>query len=77
MAIAIAIATQGIPMGCAYVGFELPGEINKVRRVAYDYGRSNISGYKASLCPMQNNCCNVASMRPPTHLRTNLHNWEC
>jgi hypothetical protein len=35
MAMAIAIAAQGIPTGCTYVGFELPGEINKVRRDAY------------------------------------------
>jgi hypothetical protein len=51
-AIAIAIAAQGIPTGCAYVSFELPGVINKVRRDDYDYGRANISGCKAMLCPM-------------------------
>jgi hypothetical protein len=50
--IATAIATQGIPTGCSYVQFELPGEINKVRRDAYDYGRANISGCKAMLHPM-------------------------
>jgi hypothetical protein len=37
----------------AYFGFELPGKINKVRRVAFDYGRANISGCKAMLCPMR------------------------
>jgi hypothetical protein len=53
IAMAIAIAAQGIPTGCAYNGFELPGKINKVRRDAYNYGRANISGCKAILCPMR------------------------
>jgi hypothetical protein len=43
IAIALAIANHGIPTGCAYVGFELPGEINKVRMDAYDYSRAIIN----------------------------------
>jgi hypothetical protein len=73
--IAIAIATQGIPMGCAYVGFELPGMINKVRRDAFDYSRANISRCMVMLCPMRDRFCNVASARPP--MCTNLYNWYC
>jgi hypothetical protein len=53
IAIAIAIAVQEIPTGCTYVGFKLPGKSDIVRRDAYDYGRANISGCKAMLCPMR------------------------
>jgi hypothetical protein len=70
IAIAIAIAAQGIPTGCTYVGFELPGEIDKVRRDAYDYGRANISGCKVMLRPMWDKllqCGKHETTRPSAH----------
>jgi hypothetical protein len=70
IAIAIAIAAQRIPTGCDYIGFELPGKIGKVRRDAYDYGRANISGCKAMLCPMWDKllqCGKCKTTRPSVH----------
>ena len=51
IAIAIANAAQGIPTGCAYVGFELSGKIDKVRMDAYDYGRVTSSDARQCFVP--------------------------
>jgi hypothetical protein len=57
-------------MGCTYVGFELPGKINKLRRDAYDYGMANIRGCKAMLCLMRDKllqCNKRKTTRPSAH----------
>ena len=71
-----------MPTGSACVGFELPGEIDKVRD-AYGDGRANIGGCEATLRPLGDKLLrrgkreNARPSRTIEELRADLHDWEC
>ena len=73
--------SQGMPTGSAYVGFELPGEIDKVRDV-YGDGRANIGGCEATLRPLGDKLLRrgkretARPSRTIEELRADLHDWE-
>ena len=73
--------SQGMPTGSAYVGFELPGEIDKVRD-AYGDGRANIGGCEATLRPLGDKLLRrgkretARPSRTIEELRADLHDWE-
>ena len=62
-------------MGYAYVGFELPSKINKVRRDRYNDGKANIGKCKVMLCPVLDKLLQLSkgkttclsAHRPPTY----------
>ncbi len=71
-----------MPTGSACVGFELPGEIDKVRD-AYGDGRANICGCEATLRPLGDKLLRrgkretARPSRTIEELRADLHDWEC
>lgn len=73
--------SQGIPTGCAYVGFELPGEIDKVRDV-YENGRAIIGGCEVTFRAVQDKLLRrgkretARPSRSIEELRSDLNDWE-
>ena len=73
--------SQGIPTGCAYVGFKLPGEINKVRDV-YENGGAIIGGCEVVFHAVQDKLFrrgkreNARPSRSIEELRADLNDWE-
>jgi hypothetical protein len=73
--------SQGIPTGCAYVGFELPGEIDKVGH-AHENGRAILGGCVATLRPVRDKMLRrgkretARPSRSVEELRADLRDWE-
>ena len=68
--------SQGIPTGCAYIGFERSSEINTVRKDTCQDSRVTSADARHCFVPCGKSCCNAKSARPPTHLCTSLYDWE-
>lgn len=73
--------SQGLPTGCAYVGFELPGEIDRVRE-AYESGRATIGGAEVTFRTVWDKLLRrgvretARPARSIEELRSDLSDWE-
>ena len=73
--------SQGIPTGCAYIGFELPGEIDEVREV-YTDGKALIRGCEVTFRSVRDKLLRRGSRetarpsRSVEELHSDLYDWE-
>ena len=73
--------SQGMPTGSAYVGFELPGEIEKVKEM-YKDGKATIGGAEVLFRPVRDKLLRrgvrsqVRPSRTAEELRRDLRDWE-
>lgn len=73
--------SQGIPTGCAYIGFELPGEIDQVREV-YPYGKAMIGGSRVTFRSVRDKMLRrgrretARPSRSIDELHSDLYDWE-
>jgi len=72
--------SQGLPTGCAYVGFELPGEIDHV--IDLYNGKATISGSDVTLCAVSDKLLRrgvregARPSRSAEELHADLYDWE-
>jgi len=73
--------SQGIPTGCAYIGFELPGEIDQVKEM-YQDGNAVIGGAEVTFRTVRDKLLRrgvrqgARPARPIEELRSDLYDWE-
>lgn len=73
--------SQGIPTGCAYIGFELPGEIDQVREV-YTEGKAVIGGCEVTFRSVRDKLLRrgrretARPSRTIEELHADLYDWE-
>ncbi|KAL7434422.1 hypothetical protein ACHAXH_005392 [Discostella pseudostelligera] len=73
--------SQGIPTGCAYIGFELPGEIDQVREV-YTGGKAMIGGCEVTFRSVRDKLLRrgrretARPSRSIDELHSDLYDWE-
>ncbi len=73
--------SQGIPTGCAYIGFELPGEIDQVREV-YTEGKALIGGCEVTFRSVRDKLLRrgrretARPSRTIEELHADLYDWE-